>query len=486
MRYIIVRPDGILDTDTGELSDSLSLPMLLTCGNGGVIAGRNLYPLLSLLSDDIRKDTGWTMVVHAQHQKVKRDKVGGIIYYSRISYRAPKVGGRNNRRRPPAIKWMVLNLELFTESEDLEAAARALVSIAEKRGVRPRYSPGTIGGALLRASPDWEPGRNPAPRFISEAARPHMPGNLYTLRHGYRNSKRALYLDQHSSHHTIASSIPLPHPKYLRARGRFRSVEKRGSYPEVTDRWLGGVDLLTLHNHIGVMVATLQIGHLAPTEKHLYPRWAQKAGTKQVWLWTPELRLLDRRIQIVKVSAALTSYRPDPALAEYAKWSLDQIHSCDFHPCIKPALLAAYGMLAVNNRESFTTHTIHGRPKPPRAESVNFPLVSGAVFRSTVERKRTPVIQNVVARGVIEAETSVRSIEMAREMEAMKIKVLQIYADGIIVESDQIPILPPTWRVSAELTNLVARTPNSVLADNLVKLPGIPNGRRTTVLRSGT
>lgn len=485
MRYIFVRPDGILDTDTGELHSSLSLSLLLTTGNGGIIAGRNLYPVLSSLSSSIRADTGWTMIVHAQQQKVKRDRVGGIIYYSRLSYRPPKIGGRKNRRRPPAIKWLVLNLELFSESDDIEASARSIVKLCLDRGIRPRYSPGTISSALLRASPAWESGRGPAPRFISEAARPNLPGNLYLLRHRYKSAARALYIDQSSSHHTIASQIPLPHPAYLRARGRFRSVEAHGLIPNVTDRWLGNIDLLTLHRHIGVIVATVEIDALGPTETHLYPKWAQKSGTRQVWIWTPELRLIERRIRIVKVTAALTSFRADPVLSEYAQWSLDEIRRIS-HTAIKPALLAAYGMLAVRSRESFNTHTIHGRSRPPRAEEVRFPLVDGAVFRSTVEGKRTPVIQNVVARGVIEAECQVRSLELARELESMKMKVLQIYADGIIVETDQVPILPPNWRVTAELTNLIARNPSSVLSDNLVKLPGIPNGRRMSIVHSSS
>lgn len=484
MRYILVQPNGILDTDTGELHERLELGLLLSNGEGGVIAGRNLYALLSSLSNDIRRDSGWTMQVHAQHQRTaKRDREYGIIYYSKISYRSQKVGGRNGRRRPPAIKWLVLNLELFTESEDIHGAAKALVQLSENRGVRLRYSPGTIGSTLLRASPKWEKGRNAAPWFISEAARPYMPGNFYALRNKYKSSARALYLDQSSSHHTIASSIPLPHPAYLRARGRFRYVERAGERPIITNRWLSTPRLLNMHNHIGVFIATVRVANIPPTMTHLYPKWMMKPGEKQVWIWTPELRLLDRFVEIVRISASLTSYVSDPVISEYAQWSLLQL-SDKPHPAVKSALLAAYGMLAVRSRQSYVTHSIHGRGRPPRAKTVIFPLVNGPVYRSTVERKRVPVVQNVVARGVIEAETMVRSLELARGMELQKIKVTQVYADGIIVETDQVPMLPPEWRVSAELTNVVARTPNSVLSDNLVKLPGIPNGRRTTVLKS--
>lgn len=485
MRYIIVQPDGILDSDTGEMHGHLQLSLLLTTNRGGVIAGRNLYPLLSGLADDVRKDSGWTLQVHTQNQRTKDNRAHGLIYYSRLSYRSPKIGSREKRKRPPAIKWLVLNMELFSECEDIQTAAVALVNLAYKRGIKPRYSPGTLGGALVRASPVWEKGRNPAPRFISDAARPHLPGNLYALRDKYRQADSALYLDQASSHHTIASTVPLPHPHYLRARGAFRSVESNGEFvnPNLSRRWLGTPSLLDLHKHIGVIVATVEVDTIPASQLHLYPSWAKKRGERQVWIWTPELRLIDRRIRIRKVTASLTSFVSDPVIAEYATWCLEQL-SLDKHPATKPAMLAAYGMLAVRTRDNFTSHSIHGRGKPPRADEVKFPLVDGPVYRTTVERKSTPVIQNVVCRGVIEAETSTRSLELARRLESEGIHVLQVYADGIIVKTDQIPMLSPEWRVAAALTDLEARTPNAIISSNLVKLPGIPNGRRTTMLRS--
>lgn len=485
MRYIIVQPDGVLDTDTAEIHDHLQLSLLLTSNRGGVIAGRNLYPLLSSLSDDVRKDSGWTLQVHTQHQRTRDDRAHGLIYYSRLSYRSPKIGSREKRKRPPAIKWLVFNMELFSECEDIQSAAEALVNLAYNRGIKPRYSPGTLGGALIRASSAWEKGRNPAPRFISDAARPHLPGNLYALRDKYAGADSALYLDQASSHHTIAATVPLPHPQYLRARGAFRAVEKGGEFvnPEITRKWLSAPSLLDLHNHIGVIIATVEIDFIPPSQIHLYPNWAKRNGERQVWIWTPELRLIDRRIRIRKITASLTSHVADPVMAEYGQWCLEQLRT-DKHSATKPAMLAAYGMLAVRTRDNFVSHSIHGRGKPPRADEVKFPLVNGPVYRTTVERKSTPVIQNVVCRGVIEAETSTRSLELARQLESEGIHVLQIYADGIIVNTDQVPMLPPTWRVAAALTDLEARTPNAIISSNLVKLPGIPNGRRTSVLRS--
>jgi hypothetical protein len=238
---------------------------------------------------------------------------------------------------------------------------------------------------------------------------------------------------------------------------------------------------LELHNHIGVIIATVEVHYIPPSKIHLYPAWCRTPGNKQVWIWTPELRLFDRYVELRRVSASLTSHVADPVLSEYGQWCKQEIQ-INKHRAIKPAMLAAYGMLAVRSRDNFTVHSVHGRAKPPRSRDIQFPLVNGIVYQSTVERKRTPVIQNVVARGVIEAETAVRSLELARTMEAQKIQVLQIYADGIIVKTDQVPLLPPEWRIACSLNELRAGAPNQVLSKNLLKLPGIPNGRRTSAI----
>lgn len=478
MRYIFYTPEGIVDTSDGQIHDKLSIETLLTSRPGGVIAGRNLYPELCSLVSDIRKDHGWTGAIHAQHQPAGENRVHGVIYFSHLTYRFAKRRVNGIRYRPGSIKWLVLNMELFCEDSDIEGAARALVQIAERRGVRVRYSPGTMGAAMMRASPEWTKDRRPSPRFISEIAREHLPGNLYALRHGFETSKGGIYLDQKSSHHTVASSIELPHPHYLHARGRIRSVEK-GEWP----RWLSSAKLLD--KHTGLLAATVECRTLTTKHLHLYPRWAHKSGERKVWIWTPELRLLDDRVKLISISAALTSYILDPVLLEYSKWAISQL-SEPHHSAIKPALLAAYGMLAIRSKKNIVKYTVHGRTQPPRSEKVSLPLIEGTVYKSTVERRRTPSLQNVTARGVIEAEVMVRSLEMARELEAQKIPVLQIYADGLIVETDQIPMIGPDWRVSASLTELRAENPSSIISREMIRLPGIPNGRRATYLAART
>lgn len=481
MRFIFVTDSGIIDSLSGEIVTEDRLESILMTKPGGVISGNNLYPLLAKLVPMVKGDHGWTASLKLQQKrKPLSGKVGGVIYFTRLSYRFPKERLHGKRYRPGSIKWLIMNMELFCETKDIQSATQALLSLADRRGVRPRYSPGAMGGALLRASPRWDSDRRPAPWFISEKARQYLPGNHYALRDSYtlKTVKQAYYLDQQSSHHTIASTIIIPHPHTMRARGYFRAVEA-GRYPP----WLSSTSDELL-NHVGLLGAMVECMTIPRQRQHLYPRWACSPGKRFMWIWTPDLRLLDRFTQIRWVSCALTSYTPDLALLEYAQWCLHQLQHYK-HDAIKSSLLAAYGLLGVRSGLEIDSYTIHGREKPPRAEECMMPIV-GKSYRSTVVTRRVSAIQNVVARGVIEAETRARSLEYARELEGQGIPVAQIYADGIIVDTDQLPFVPKYWRVAAELTNWKSTAPNNLFSDNMVRTPGIPSGRRSVHFESVT
>jgi hypothetical protein len=487
MRILAVSPEGILDTATGEVTNRLDIEQLLTSEPGGVIAGNNLYNVLARLVPDVRKDEGWTMTIHAQSQRVnpmqKNEKrVKGIIYISRLTYRRAKERYRGKLLRPPTIKWLVLNLELFTEpspEQDILATAEALIELAGRRGIKPRHSPGGMGSAMLRASGEWEGKRRPAPRFISEIAREHLPGNFYALssRRGRGTIPHCYYLDQQASHHKITNSVPLPHPHFLRARGRLRAVED-GKHP----LWIDGTQLHMLRRQVGLLCCYMECDFIPNTLHHLYPPWAVERGNRVIWIWTPELRLLDRRVRLRHICCALTSHRLDPALLEYSEWALEQLQRPDAK-VIKSSLLAGYGMLGVRQNGPLELYTVHGRKKPPRAEDCELPLIK-KVYRSTIHRVRTPSIQNVIARGVIEAETRTRSIEYARALEGEGIPVAQIYADGLLAVTDQLPlILPDHWRAVASLTRVRAPHPNSIISDQLTRLPGIQRNGREAYLK---
>lgn len=472
MKYLITSRHGVIDTDNGEIHSRLTESLLLDGMHGGIIAGRNIYPQIAQFLRDGRA-RGWAAKIHVQEQRTSDPKrIRGIIYASHLTLKHRRqVDGV---RKQTTVKWIILNLELFTESQDVEKAARELVKLAQSRGVTPRYSPGSFGSAMLRASPDWWKLRQPAPWYISEAARAHLPGNYYAIRHGYKRADRAYYLDQTSSHHTVAAEIDLPDPRYLRSRGRFRSVERGNTPPSYRV-------LDSLAGHVGVVIARVSCGHIPQSLHHLYPAWCREFGKHTRWVWTPELRLLDNRVRIEHVAAALTSIRPDPALREYAQWSLDYLSEKP-DPVVKPTLLAAYGMLAIKAPNELTSYAVHNRTPSARTETVTLPLLDH-VYRTRVQRRQVPSIQNVVARGVIEAEVKTRSIELARQLESEGAPVVHIYADGLIVETDQLPLMPPGWRVSGALTDVSSPAPHSILSRELVRLPGIPNGRRMAYIR---
>lgn len=483
-------PKGILDTQTGEVSERLELENLLLSKPGGVISGTNLYEPLCSLIPQVRKDEGWTVSIHAQQQRVNPltddQRVKGLIYVSRLTYRFPKKGNRykGERFRDPAIKWLVLNLELFADTTKLTpdeflSATKAILRLARRRGINPKHSPASLSSALLRASPEWEK-RNPAPHFISELARDYLPGNYYVIAERFKQERinHCYYLDQQSAHHKIASSVPMPHPHWLRARGRLRSVEE-GNHP----CWIDAKQVHLLRNHIGLLCCLVECDTIPGPLIHLYPPWTRERGTQVRWIWTPELRLFDRRVRLRHVCCGLTSIRLDTALWEYAEWSLEQLEGKRDKEIIKSTLLAAYGMLACRVNRTLHLYTVHGRRKPLRAELCELPLIKD-VFRSTVNRVRVPAIQNTVARGIIEAETRTRSIEYARKLESEKIPVAQIYADGLLAVTDQLPLmLPEHWRVSAALTRVYSPHPNQIISDQLVKLPGFSSGRREAYLR---
>jgi hypothetical protein len=68
-----------------------------------------------------------------------------------------------------------------------------------------------------------------------------------------------------------------------------------------------------------------------------------------------------------------------------------------------------------------------------------------------------------------------------RQLESEDIPVAQIYADGILAVTDQMPlILPEHWRISKSLSHVFLPQPNSIVSRELVRLPGIPRDARAS------
>jgi hypothetical protein len=106
----------------------------------------------------------------------------------------------------------------------------------------------------------------------------------------------------------------------------------------------------------------------------------------------------------------------------------------------------------------------------------NYPVAGDFIEMHCVapESSREPLITNVIHRGMIEAQTRLESLAMARSLTSYGLNVLAVYADAVIVERGALPLLPPPWRLQAHLTNLQFFDATHFTSDEMERLPGIP------------
>jgi hypothetical protein len=454
--------------------------------NNCFIAGRNLYPCLADLNKEMQGIPGWIMRITSKRRhaviKGKTTAVGGSFF---VDYIALQPYSSNPGYRTPRKRINILNLELFiddvpnTKSDQLRMAL-AIVDLHHRRGIRKiRSSRGATGSALLKASPYWEKKRHAAPKFINDTSRNYLPGNFYSISRNVRKAGTVLsscyYLDQTSAHHNIAAQEPMPHPHTIRARGYFkRAMEiKSDYYPIWASRDSNVSNSIISGEQVGLFLVRINRPHLPPNEEHIYPPWV-KAKKRYVWLWTPDIIFADndKRLEIEGIVGGFSSYVSDPVISEYAEFSLDYIKN---NPTIytKSILLAAYGMLAFNSSNYKKLYRYWGGKVS--GKTVSLPQAGNVTERVIkIPDNLQHSISNVAARGIIEAETRRRTIEYAKQLYSEGHHIAQIYADGILVESHQLPFTPEGWRIAESLTNVSIPRTNAFVSDQLIKLPGIP------------
>lgn len=502
----IIHRDDMMCVETGEVLQTYHLQGILRRSvAGGYVCGTRLYQEVGPLTEILQDLAGWQMRTSIIPQ-VKRGLVGpngkpAMRGNMLIDYLTFKTLHTHSKIREHRIRWYMFNLEAFLSTppdtmQDKAEAVAAILGMLQRRGVKFRPSRGSAAGAMLKASPLWLPTltdtkgvpfkrRYPAPAFVNDQAREVLPGNHYSVIQGRLGNPLAMnhcyLIDQNSAHHTIASTVPLPHPEHIHARGHFHEKDI-----EARKRWVtpdSDIGQKLADSHIGLVCALIQIGHLSSPNRHLYPKWAQQPGTHVRWLWTPELRLFqaDHRTHIVHYICAMTATREDLALREYAQWALEEL-KLPGKEYKKSTLLAVYGILAMN------THTRHkamyawaGTQRVNGGSPMYLPLIGDVTVRKIgIPEGTQPRTLNVAARGVIEAETRTRSIEYARELTAQGIEVAQIYVDGLLLHTHKLPFLKEGWRVSHSLSDVTIPQVNGFRSNELTKLPGHPRERALT------
>lgn len=482
---VLLVSDGIVvrthnHPDTGPLIPILASLLIDEKVQRCYIAGIRLYEPLARFNEMVQGSVpGWRMRI-TNRQRHAFTSQGEMRVTGRFFVDYLAIDKHSHNKRDKRRRFDIMNLDLIREHppNDLDEQMEMTLSILEmcdSRGIAFRGTRGALGSAMLKKSRYWVRGRIAAPRFINQQARKYLPGNFYSVSNKVRE-KRGLeaidhcyYVDQRSAHHNIVGSILLPHPQHLHARGYYKTFNGRwcDQYSPT------GQDLLS-GRHLGLVLCRIAIGTLGPTIEHLYPNWARKRGTHYKWLWTPELRLLkdEHKLQLDYFVAGYTATQDDPVLREYSEWALSEIaRNPERAPYKKGSLLAAYGMLAFNGEKRAIYRYWGGKNSRKR---VSIPY-AGKVSESKISIPDSTQLSvvNVISRGLIEAETRTRSIEYAKSLHAQGFHVPQIYADGVLVETHQLPFVPDGWRVAHSLTNVYIPRPNAIVSDQICKLPGV-------------
>lgn len=465
------------------------------------VAGTGLYPFLASINNQWQSAVpGWRMRISDKKRRVPVEKSDGKIGYSghffvdyfSVDQQSSVSGGKRLSRK----RINVINLELFfnkppTDPEIQLEAVLALFHVADNRKINIRSSNGALGAALLRTMPSYKKEkRHAAPKFINLFSRKYLPGNYYGVSNrltsktyadneGHKDIPFGYYLDQIGSYHQIVKTARVPHPHSIRARGYYKEAMTWGDRNIFWRNWTTTEDSvfeeIMKGKQIGLFLARVHTATLGRYDRHLYPPWAQKPGNRYVWIWTPELRFVmaDKRLYLDSFMAGFSGFTSDTAISEYGTWALDYLQANNWtKQYTKGALHAAYGMLAFNSVDRPAIRKYWGGNV--RGTKVDLPS-AGTVNEREFKLGSTyqTALNNTIAFGIIQSETRTRSLEYGKYLHEQGFHVVQVYVDGIFVETNQMPFIMDGWKIEGQYTNVSIPRPNAFLSDQVKKLPGI-------------
>lgn len=483
---IAVSDTHVLVERTGEIHSADQLPFLLLSEPPSFLVCERASALLAYLNTTaLSRVPGWqyrvTPVVRRTYKEHRR-KVPTESHDVIVTFLGWRTGPRKTHYHYP-IDPVTFTGQTIRRLVPVEEAPTTLAALlvwgqdvrgwCREHGLKLSSGSGALAVQLLKDPRFYPDARRKVPQATNERARPQLPGNHYELFVPERTYHTAYYIDMHAAHHSCARDITFPSANGLLARGRFRDP------PTVVDGqpWLsptsrGFRSLLASH---GLLLIRLQSPHLLPSA--FPPPYMKHPGTTLAYVYTNELPLIRELGGIVEgIEAAWTSWTPDEGLGRFARWALAETAAMTDgrKRWGKSTLLAAYGMLAArpNEKEFGYADAVSGERKVYMTPGGPLP----AIVKTLPGRMESPVV-NVIHRGMIEAEVRKRSLDLARELTTFGCKVLCIYADSVIIDSGgQVPLIPEPWRVKSPLNRLQFFNPTSFASDEMVRLPGIPEG----------
>lgn len=334
---------------------------------------------------------------------------------------------------------------------------------------------GGIAAQLLRDDRFYPSARRKVPKITNAKGREKLPGNYYKLYKGKTAGEnvrpvayKAAYLDQISAHHTAALTLEFPNANTLRRYGRYSTLQDKSFAKVDTPKYR---EFIACH---GLFYLAIETPRFFDTSFPL-PECGEGGEYKRGYFYSNEIPyLLELGVRIRHIIACWVSPDRDAGLNRYAEWALQQVAGCEpsAKPWLKPLLLSTYGVLAAKPR-----HLEYGYRQAKNGETKEYPCGSGFI---TVQAKRTskeiePLMSNVIHRGMIEAETRLRSLRFARGLTLMGYNILAIYADSIFVDSSKdLPLIGPPWRVQEYLSNLRFQSATHFSSHEVTKQPGGP------------
>jgi hypothetical protein len=379
----------------------------------------------------------------------------------------------------------------------------------QQAGVDVRPGRGGIAAQFLTDSRWWPDRRRKAPRRLNELARDELPGNHYRLFSEDRHPS-AIEFDQKSAHHNVAARVAFTDSDTLHAFGAVGAA----AY-EAGDRlWISPDDPKwpTVRNWPGLFWARVDVETRASDRRVPLPQ-LPAAGRHTVPVWSSELEDVIREpgVALVGIVGAVVSRSRGDALNGFAGWALEQLAESAGQAgrlrWLKPLLLAVYGTMAQAARPHVSFTTTATANSEPELVALGTRVVSVHVARSS--RAIEPRYVNVVDRGIIESETRIETVRIARALEresdaadALELaELVALYADSVLVApsgpragaaaADGLEHLEwaaalegrvkrasrGEWR-SSPLTDLQMLAVNAYRSDEVTKRPGVARSTR--------
>lgn len=402
---------------------------------------------------------------------------------------ASRMNGR--RRAHGAARWyQLVDVHRFVElpggwgecdMRDLMKFGVELRDWCNRAGVPVGSSASAIGGRLLRDSRFGDGWRRKVPAATNARARKLLPGNHYQLLTAAdKRIPEAHKWDMARAHHWAALNVRFPHPDTLDVRGFFRHAPTDGSgfFRTGSRAWKRELE------RPGMFIVRVDVPERVTLDPLVLPM-LRRPGRRWVGLSSEEIEEVRRLgVDLGDIWCSWTAEDTDERLNEYSFWAQRELQQADAPRWLKPALLAAYGLLAAKPRGYRAAWRKVHRP----AGGIGWNTAHGVLLGVEVEpgRPREPQTANVVWRCLIESRVRLEAIRFARDLRAARLRPVAIYADAVFATGD-IPGthgVPPPWRYEGVIHDLTFDGPSRYRSREETRLPGIPRRRDGGLVRA--